>query len=151
MQASSVKIAWKVILVMGIYGIVISLFDIFPTESTFGSDFLAFTGQSWSDFLASNPKPAEMFIITKRLLGTAMLLISLLVILIAWKSYSKAEKWSWYTLLMAGIIAWGGLITYLIVIGSLASMGLVIFIIGVALFVVGIAIPAKAILGKKSA
>ncbi|MCP8311127.1 MAG: hypothetical protein L6N94_06485, partial [Candidatus Methylarchaceae archaeon HK01M] len=64
-------------------------------------------------------------------------------------SYSKAEKWSWYALLIAGIILWGSLIGYRIVIGYLAP-SIVTFIIGLVLFVVGITLPAKAILSKKS-
>ncbi len=148
MQASSVKIASKVMFAMGIYAFILSLFWIFLTESMFVSDFAAYTGQSWSDFLASSPKTAELYIITKKLIGIEILLISLLIILITQKSYSRAEKWSWYALLIAGIITWGSLIGYRIVIGYWASIGLVTFIIGVALFVIGITLPAKEILGK---
>ena len=150
MQGSSVKIASKVMFAMGIYTLTISLFWIFLTESLFVSDFAAFTGQSYSDYLVSSPKPAELYMITKKLLGIAMFLISLLIILITRKSYSRAEKWSWYALLITGIVTWGSLITSRIVIGYL-SKGLVTALIGVALFVIGIAPPAKAILGRESA
>lgn len=149
MQTSSVKIASKVMFAMGMYTLVMSLFWIFLTEVIFVSDFLAYTGQSYSDFLASNPKPAELYIITKKLFGIAMFLISLLIILITQKSYSRGEKWSWYALLIAGTTLWGSLIGYRIVIGYLAP-SIVTFIIGAALFVIGIALPAKEILGKKS-
>ncbi|MCP8311630.1 MAG: hypothetical protein L6M37_01590 [Candidatus Methylarchaceae archaeon HK02M1] len=149
MQASSVKIASKVMFIMGIYALAISLFWIFLTELMFMSDYAAYTGQSWSDFLASSLKPAEIYLITKRLLGVEIFLISLLIIFVTLKSYSKAEKWSWYALLIAGIILWGSLIGYRIVIGYLAP-SIVTFIIGLVLFVVGITLPAKAILSKKS-
>ena len=146
MQTSSVKTGSRVMYAMGIYALVMSLFWIFLTELIFVSDFLGYTGQSYSDFLASNPKPAEMYIITKKLWGITMFLASLLIILITRKSYSKAEKWSWYALLIAGIMLWGSLIGYRIVIGYLAP-SIVTFIIGAALFVIGIALPAKEILG----
>ena len=149
MQESSVKTASKVMLAMGMYALIMSLFWIFLTELIFVSDFLGYTGQSYSDFLASSPKSAEIYMITKKLLGITLSLISLLIILITQKSYSRAEKWSWYALLIAGIILWGSLIGYRIVIGYLAP-SIVTFIIGAALFVVGIVLPAKEILGKKS-
>jgi ABC-type polysaccharide/polyol phosphate export permease len=146
MQSSSVKTGSRIMYAMGIYALVMSLFWIFLTEMIFVSDFLGYTGQSYSDFLASNPKPAEIYIVTKKLWGITMFLASLLIILITRKSYSKGEKWSWYALLIAGIMLWGSLIGYRIVIGYLVP-SIVTFIIGAALFVIGIALPAKEILG----
>ena len=146
MQSSSVKTGTRVMYAMGIYALVMSLFWIFLTELIFVSDFLGYTGQSYSDFLASNPKPAEIYIITKKLWGITMFLTSLLIILITRKSYRKAEKWSWYALLTAGVMLWGSLIGYRIIIGYVAP-SIVTFIIGAALFVIGIVLPAKEILG----
>ncbi len=145
MQTSSVKTASKVMYAMGIYTVVMSLFWIFLTEVIFVSDFLAFTGQSYADYLASSPKTAELYMITKKLWGVTMLLTGLLIIFITQKSYSKAEKWSWYALLIAGITLWGSLIGYRFIIGYIAP-SIVTFIIGTALFVIGIALPAKEIL-----
>jgi len=122
-------------------------FWIFLTEVIFVSDFLAFTGQSYADYLASNPKTAELYMITKKLWGVTMLLIGLLIIFITQKSYSKGEKWSWYALLIAGITLWGSLIGYRIVIGYLAP-SIVTFIIGTILFVIGILLPVKEIFSK---
>jgi len=51
--------------------------------------------------------------------------------------------------LVTGIIGWGGALTYHIAIGYLMSF--VIVMVGTILFVIGIALPAKAILGKKDA
>jgi len=146
---SSVKIGSKVMLVMGVYTLVVSLLWIFLTEVAFVSDVAVYTGQTWSEFLASSPKHAELYIITKKLLGIELLLASALIILIAQKSYSRGEKWSWYALLIAGILTWGSLIGYRIVIGYVESIGIMTFLIGIILFVIGVALPAKAILGKK--
>jgi hypothetical protein len=145
MQTSSVKIGSRVMYTMGLYALVMSLFWIFLTEMIFMSDFLSYTGQSYADYLASSPKPAELYIVTKKLWGIMMLLISLLIIFINQKSYSKGEKWSWYALLITGIMLWGSLIGYRIVIGYIAP-SIVTFIIGTALFLIGIALPAKEIL-----
>lgn len=145
MQASTVKTAAKVMYAMGVYTLVMSLFWIFLTEVVFVSDFLAYTSQSHGDFLANSPKPAELYIITKKLFGVALLLISLLIMLTTRKSYSRGEKWSWYALMTTGVGLWGSLIGYRIVIGYIAP-SIVTFMIGAALFVIGIALPAKAIL-----
>lgn len=149
--SSSVSIGWKIVLLMGIYLIVISLVQIFSAEAMFSGEFEAFTGDSWSDYVANSAKPAELFLINQRIIGASMFIIGLLAALIAWKSYSRAEKWSWYALLMAGVLGWGTMLTYYIVISYLVSTTLVLWIIGVGLFVVGLALPAKAILGGKSA
>ena len=146
---TSVKVAWKVMFADGIYIAVIGLLLIFLTKTMFIPDFTLFTAQSWSDFLASNPKPAELSMMVVRLLGAMTLVAGLFVVLMAWKSYRKAEKWSWYTLLVTGIIGWGSSLTYYIAVGCL--VGLVVVYIGIVLFVIGIALPAKAILGKKAA
>lgn len=151
MPASSVKTGASVMFAMGVYTLVFSLLWIFATEIAFVSDLAAYTGQTWSDFLASSPKHAELYIITKKLLGIELLLASILTIFITKKSYAKAEKWSWYALLVAGIVMWGSLIGYRIVIGYVATVWVAPFIIGLILFVIGIAVPAKAILGQKSA
>ena len=57
-------------------------------------------------------------------------------------SYKKAEKWSWWTLLIVGIMP---------LLGCSILHGLdPITIGGWVLFILAIAIPAKAILGKKA-
>jgi len=138
-------------LAMGIYVLVISLLEIFLTETMVPDQFNAFTGESWSDFSANSPKLAEFVLIVQRLVGIAMFVSSFLAILITWGSYRKGEKWSWYALLVGGIISWGTWLGHGIIVGNLlVSINLAMFIVGVGLFVVGIALPAKAILGKKS-
>ena len=149
MQASSVKIAWKLMLAIGIYTVVIGLLSIFLTKTLFAPDFTSFTAQSWSDFLTNNPKPAELFIIMQRQAGVMILIVGLFVALMAWKSYSKAEKWSWYTLLVTGVIGWGSAVAYYVVVGD--PLGRIMTIAGAVAFVIAIALPAKAILGKKAA
>jgi uncharacterized membrane protein HdeD (DUF308 family) len=148
-QTPSVKIGWKVMLAVGIYMLVVGLLYIFLTKPTFRDDFTSFTAKSWSDFLTNNTEAAQLFIMRQRLLGAMVLASGLFIVLIAWKSYRKAEKWSWYTLLATNIIGWASWLTYFIVIRS--STEVVLAAIGIVLFVIGIALPAKAILGKRAA
>jgi len=136
-------------LAMGIYTVVIGLVSIFLTKTLFAPDFTSFTAESWSDFLTTSPKPAELFIIMQRQAGIMILIVGLFVALMAWKSYSKAEKWSWYTLLVTGVIGWGSAVAYYVVVGD--PLGRIMTIAGAVAFVVAIALPAKAILGKKAA
>ena len=148
MKKSSLRIASTVMFGMGIYVIVMSLFWIFLTEIIFVSDFLGFTGQSYAEFLTSSPLEAEIYMVTKKLLGVFLLLIGILIVMITRKSYSKGEKWSWYALLITGAMLWGSLIGYRVVIGYVAP-SIITFVIGAALFVIGVTLPAKEILGKK--
>jgi hypothetical protein len=136
-------------LAVGIYMLVVGLLYIFLTKPTFRDDFTSFTAKSWSDFLTNNTAAAQLFIMRQRLLGAMVLASALFIVLIAWKSYSKAEKWSWYTLLATNMIGWASWLTYFIVIRS--SMEVVLAAIGIVLFVIGIALPAKTILGKRAA
>jgi hypothetical protein len=147
MQSSSVRTGSWVMYVMGIYTLVMSLFWIFLTEVVFVSDFLAFAGLSYVEYLAVFPEPAELYMITKKLWGVMMLLISILIISITRKSYCNGEKWSWYALLIAGVMLWGSLIGYRFWIGYVAP-SIITFIIGTVLFAIGIVLPAKDILPK---
>jgi hypothetical protein len=147
MHKSSVETASKIMFAMGIYALVMSLTWVFLTDLVFVSDFLGYTGQSYHDFLSNNPKPAEIYMITKKLLGVMLSLISFLIIIVTQKSFSKGEKWGWYTLLVCGIIFWGGLLGYRVIIGYVAP-SIVTFVIGAGLFVIGIILPAKDFLKK---
>ena len=57
-------------------------------------------------------------------------------------SYGKAEKWSWWCLLVVGLAP---------LVGATLSHGInPLVLVGWVLFILALAIPAKAILGKKS-
>jgi len=148
---SSVKIGSSIMMAMAVFALVISLLWVSITEVKFVSDFLAYTGQDLSDALAAGSKSAELWLVTKRLWGVELLAISLLTMFITAKSYARGEKWSWYALLVTGCILWGSLMGYKFAIGYFQlTMSSMTFIVGAILFAIGIALPAKAILGKKS-
>ena len=151
MPKTSVKIGSSIMMAMAVFALVISILWVTITEVMFVSDYLAYTGQNLSDALAAGSKEAELWLTTKRLWGVELLTISILMIFITSKSYSKGEKWSWYALLTTGCILWGSLIGYKVAIGYFQpTMSSMTFIVGAMLFAIGIIIPARAILGNKS-
>lgn len=151
MSNSSIKIGSTIMMAMAIYAFVVFLLWITITEVMFVSDYFAVTGQSLTDALASGSQTAQLWLTTKRLWGIALLTVSILIISITSKSYSKGEKWSWYTLQVSGSILWGSLIGYKLAIGyfQLHPSSLT-FIVGAILFAIGLLLPAKAILNKKA-
>jgi len=136
---------------MAIFALVVSILWISITEVMFVSDFLAYTGQSLSDALAAGSKSAELWLIMKRMWGFELVGISILMIFVTARSYAKGERWSWYALLVTGCILWGSLIGYKVAIGYFQpTMSSMTFVVGAILFVIGLAVPAKAMLSKKS-
>lgn len=151
MQTRSAKIGLTLMMAQAVYGLVLSLFWILITDVMFVSIFAGYTGQTLSDALASQSKAAELWLITQRMVGLQLLPISVLMIFVTRKSYSKGEKWSWFALLIAGAVMWGSLIAYKIVTGYFdPTISSTTFLIGALLFIMGIALPARAILGQKS-
>jgi len=148
MASRSLKIGWVVLFIMGFFMVYMGVMLVFATQSLFIPNFEAFTAKAWADLSTDYPKAAEMFIMMGRLLGAMLLGSAVFVLFMVWNSYRKAHKWSWYALLFADVLGWGSALTYHIVIGY--AVPTVMMIIGIILFVIGIAVPAKAILGKKA-
>ena len=148
-QERSVRIGGVVMHVMAVYALVVALLWIFITEIMFVSDFAAYTGQTYADYLSSGPEFARIYMITKKLLGIQMVSTSILMIFVAQRCYKKGDKWSWYAMLLSGIVTWGSLLGYKVVIGYFRlSSSSMTFIIGAILLVIGLALPAKAMLGN---
>lgn len=134
---------------MGVYALVMSVMWVFVTEVVFVSDFAGYTGQTYGEYLATEPVYAEMYMITKKLVGVMIAVLSTLMIFVNHYSYRKGERWSWYALLIAGALLWGTLIGYRVFIGYLAP-SIVTFVVGAVLWIIGITLPAKEILGSGS-
>ncbi|MFX1496768.1 MAG: hypothetical protein ACFFBH_04510 [Promethearchaeota archaeon] len=149
MQTSKLKIGSFFVSAMGVYIVVMSILWIFATEIMFVSDFQVFTGETYAQYLISDPIFAQMYIITKKLIGIIFLACGIFVLFINHMSYRKGEKWSWYALLLGGSIPWATFILYKIFIGYYGG-SMFIFVIGAILLVLGLVFPAKEILSKKS-
>lgn len=135
-------------LFMGFFILIMSVLWIFLTEIMFVSDFKWYTDQAYADYLDSSREFAEIYIITKKLIGFILLTNGVLVIFITQKSYRKAEKWSWFALLIAGTITWGTFIGYKIFIGYLGG-SMITFVVGAVLLVAGLVFPLKEIFGEE--
>ena len=133
---------------MGWYTLVIAVLWVFITEIMFVSDFLAFTGQTYADYLAAYPVFAEFYIITKKLVGIVMVIVALQILVITRYGYEKGEKWSWVALLVLGGLLWGTLIGYRAYIGYLGG-STIAFIVGAAIYIFAMIIPAKEIWAGK--
>jgi uncharacterized membrane protein YgdD (TMEM256/DUF423 family) len=150
MQASSIKLAWKLMLVMGIYLAAIGLFLLLAPQAPLGEE-VTYVENTWGELVSTNPKLAEWFLLVSREKGAFALSIAAAVIAISFTSYKKGEKWSWYALLVSGIMVWSGALMYHLTIGiNKAPLGGTLVMIGSIIFIVAIALPAKAILGKES-
>ena len=150
MKTQSHRIGVLFMKIQAYYALVVSLAWIFVTEIMFVSIFAGYTGQTLADAIAGGSKQAELWLITQRMIGIEVLPISILMIFMTLNSYRKGEKWSWFALLIAGTVMWGGLIGYKIMTGYFdPNASSLTFIIGAILFLIGITVPAKAILGKK--
>jgi hypothetical protein len=151
-SAPSIRTGWKIMLAMGIYLAALGLFLVAAPQVGFEKAFAAFTGNSWTNFASANAEPSELFLIMQKYVGANVLSAAVLVIGITLTSYRKGARWSWYTLLVGGIIGWGSCLTFHATIGIRETlMGGLISIIGTIIFIVAIALPAKAILVKKAA
>jgi hypothetical protein len=148
MPRSKLEVGSFFMLFMGFFILIMSVLWIFLTEIMFVSDFKWYTGQNYADYLDISREFAEIYIITKKLIGFILLANGVLVIFITQKGYRKAEKWSWYALLISGTMTWGTFIVYKIFIGYLGG-SMITFVVGATLLALGLAFPAKEILSEK--
>lgn len=148
MKRSKLEIGSFFMLFNGIYTLVIAILWVFLTEIMFVSDFAHYTGQTYQQYLAIDQLFAEMYIITKKLIGFMLLGIGCLIIFITKKSFSNGEKWAWFALLIAGGLTWGTFIGYKILIGYIGA-SMATFAVGAGLLIIGLLFPAKEFLRKK--
>jgi hypothetical protein len=150
LMRSYLKIGSSLMMAMGVFALAVSILWILITEIMFVSDFLFYTGQSYADYLAANPAFGEMYIITKKLVGAVMLVVSLQILFVTKYGYEKGEKWAWFALLLSGGALWGTLIGYRVLIGYVGG-SMITFVVGGVLYTLAIILPAKEILSENSA
>ena len=147
MAQRSISIAWKVYLAYGIYLAVLGLLILVMPRAVSVGQFESFTGTAWVEFAEANAKAGDFIGLVFRHLGCMALLVGIFKIFIASYPYRKAEAWSWWTALTIGVIAYGFILPYGIIVGNIAT--LFINIIGVVLFLIAIVLPARVMLSKK--
>jgi hypothetical protein len=140
--SSKIKLGKKFMQITGWYIVVMSILWVSATDIVFVSDFQGYTGSSFADYKMNAPSFANIYIITKKLVGLMSFASGVLTLFITHNSYSQGEKWSWYALLSVAIIIWGSLIGYRVYIGYVAP-SMITFILGFALNLAGLIIPAS--------
>ncbi len=143
----TLKIGTTLMFCMGFFALVVSILWIFVTEIMFVSDFLFYTGEEFSDYLAASPAYGEIYIITKKLIGFVMLIASLQFLFITKKGYEPGEKWAWWALLLTGGMFWGLFLGYRVYIGYVA-ISMMTFLVGLVIWLVALLIPIKDFFGK---
>ena len=148
MIQKSVRIAWKVYLAYGIYMTVLGLLHLVVPQIMSTGQFESFTGTTWAEFTKANAAAGDFIGLSFRFLGCMILLVGIFKIFIALYPYRKAESWSWWTALTIGVVAYGFILPYGVIVGELT---MILFnLIAIVLFLVAIILPARAMLSKKS-
>jgi len=148
MEAQSVKISWKIMMVPHIVVLIFGLIWTFAPGISVGQDLQSFMGKPWLDFVASNAKIASFISLFGRVLGVQLIIIGILAIAITLTAYRRGEKWSWYVLLAGNTLGWGSGLAMEGITGVIPIVVVQAIILLIAY--VGLAISAKAILTKAS-
>ena len=141
-MSSKIATGKKFMVIMGWYTLVMSILWVFATDIVFVSDFLGYTGTSFAEYTLEAPRFANIYIITKKLVGLTILVSGILSLFITHNGYTRGEKWSWYALLVIAIMLWGSLLGYRVYIGYVAP-SMITFIIGLVLNIIGLVLPMK--------
>ena len=148
MEARSVKISWKILMVPYIVLLIFGLIWTFAPSISVGQDLQSFIGQPWLDFVASNAKLASFISLLGRVLGIQLIVIGIMAIAITLTSYRRGEKWSWYVFLAGNTLGWGSGLAMEGITGVIPIV--IIEAIMLLIVYVGLGISAKAILIKAS-
>jgi len=148
MEAQTVKISWKVLMVPYIVLLIFGLIWTFAPGVSVGQDLQCFIGQPWLDFVASNSKLASFISLLGRMLGIQLIVIGIMAIAITLTAYRRREKWSWYIFLVGNTLGWGSGLAMEGITGVIPIV--IIEAIMLLIVYVGLGISAKAILIKAS-
>lgn len=152
MGKRSVSIAWKVLLVYGLYTIILGLILLVAPREFAVTEFESFTGAVWAEFAEANAKAANFIEFPYRAMGCMVLLLGIYKIFIALRPYRRAEAWSWWAILISGVIVWSYMFSKSAMIGNIGDIDrLAPNILGIVIFLVAIVLPARAMLGGKAA
>jgi hypothetical protein len=80
-------------------------------------------------------------------MGLMISALGVLTLFVVKYGFSKGQKWSWFAILIIGVIIWGSFIGYKIIIEYYGG-SMITFVVGEILLVVGLAFPSKEILRK---
>ena len=107
MEARSLKISWKIMMVPPIYVLLLGLcLIVFPGPSI-AKNYQLFMGHPWADFVASNARLVIFLSMLNQLIGVQAIGYAIVTMAIILKAYRRREKWAWYVLLAGNTLGFG--------------------------------------------
>jgi len=76
------------------------------------AEYEGFTGYSWSELIATNPKTADLLTLVFRMYGIYGVGFSLMAIAIAITAFRRGEAWAWWALLIGNTLTYVSAMTY---------------------------------------
>ncbi len=146
MEARSVKISWKIMMVPPIFTLLLGLSLTVAPGISIAKNFQSVMGQPWADFVMSNAKLGTFLSMLIQLIGVQVIVIGIVSIAITLMAYRRGEKWSWYILLVGNTLGFGSGLVWEAATDVIQT--LVMFAIMLLVAYVGLANSAKAILTK---
>jgi len=148
MESKSLKASWIIMLIVHCVIIIIGLIMLFVPKLFLIGEFEGFTGQQWSGFIGSNSKASSLFLLMNSQMGFYILTLGITALIITLFAYRKAEKWSWYLVLIINTMGWGGSLGFDFPKGDMKVIMMIIIFLIVSY--IGLAIGAKPILKKST-
>lgn len=143
MEARSLKISWKIMMVPPIYVLLLGLcLIVFPGPSI-AKNYQLFMGHPWADFVASNAKMVIFLSMLNQLIGVQAIGYAIVTMAIILRAYRRREKWAWYVLLAGNTLGFSSVIAWEAATNLIPA--LVINAIMLVVTYIGLAISAKAI------
>ena len=146
MEARSLKISWKIMMVPPIYILLLGLCLIVAPGPSIAKNYQLFMGQPWADFVASNARLVIFLSMLNQLIGALAISYAIVTMAIILKAYRKREKWAWYILLAGNTLGFGSTLAWEAATNLIPA--LVINAIMLLVTYAGLAISAKAIFTK---
>lgn len=143
MEARSLKISWKIMMVPPIYVLLLGLYLIVLPGPSIAKNYQLFMGHPWADFVASNARLVIFLSMLNQLIGVQVIGYAIVTIAIILKAYRRREKWAWYVLLAGNTLGFSSVIAWEAATNLIPA--LVINAIMLVVTYIGLAISAKAI------
>lgn len=146
MEARSLKISWKIMMVPPIYVLLLGLCLIVFPGPFIAKNYQLFMGHPWADFVASNARLVIFLSMLNQLIGVQAIGYAIVTMAIILKAYRRREKWAWYVLLAGNTLGFGSVLAWEAATNLIPA--LVINAIMLLVTYVGLAISAKAIFAQ---
>ncbi len=76
------------------------------------AEYIGFTGYSWSEFITTAPKTADLLTLIFRMYGIYGVAFSLMGIAITVTAFRRGDRWAWWALLVGNTLTYISAMTY---------------------------------------